>query len=162
MSKVTAGNVVELMVARYREDYEARGVMDVGEVALVLGVSVATVKRFTDTGKLACARTVGGHRRFTPQQVADYLNATTSDAVLVNPNKYPVYVTGVDLASKPGDKSVECVVRKNDDGSMTVESVRAMESVSGVITDGAGNITGMVGKPLAAPMSEDDVVESQQ
>jgi len=113
MSKVTAGNVVELMVARYREDYEARGSMNVGEVALVLGVSVASVKRFTETGKLACARTVGGHRRFTPQQVADYLNATTGDAVLLNPNTPIPY--------RMGDKET----------------------------------------PRGAPMSEDDVVESQ-
>lgn len=39
------------------------------EVARLLGVTAATVKRWTDVGLLACVRTAGGHRRFTAEVV---------------------------------------------------------------------------------------------
>ncbi len=34
------------------------------EAALILNVSKATVRRYTDQGKLRCTRTAGGQRRF--------------------------------------------------------------------------------------------------
>ena len=39
------------------------------EIARLLGVSVATVKRWTDSGLLLAERTAGGHRRFSPAVV---------------------------------------------------------------------------------------------
>lgn len=39
------------------------------EVARLLGVAPATVKRWADEGHLACERTAGRHRRFTPESV---------------------------------------------------------------------------------------------
>jgi excisionase family DNA binding protein len=39
------------------------------EFAKLLGVSVATVKRWTDSGLLPAERTAGGHRRFSPATV---------------------------------------------------------------------------------------------
>ena len=39
------------------------------EVARLLGVVVASVKRWTDAGLLACVRTAGGHRRFAREEV---------------------------------------------------------------------------------------------
>ncbi|HQP38007.1 MAG TPA: helix-turn-helix domain-containing protein, partial [Polyangiaceae bacterium] len=38
--------------------------MSTGDVAEVLGVSEATVKRWADAGTLSCIRTPGGHRKF--------------------------------------------------------------------------------------------------
>ncbi len=40
------------------------------EVATVLGVSEASIKRWADSGLLPMERTAGGHRRFRPQDVA--------------------------------------------------------------------------------------------
>lgn len=42
------------------------------EVAKILGVNVATVKRWTDTGKLNCVKTAGGHRKFSMKQIAAF------------------------------------------------------------------------------------------
>ncbi len=43
------------------------------EVAEVLGVSEATVKRWADAGTLKCFRTVGGHRKFRLRDVREFL-----------------------------------------------------------------------------------------
>lgn len=40
-----------------------------GEVARRLGIAPATLKRWTDAGKLRCVRTAGGHRRFDARDV---------------------------------------------------------------------------------------------
>ena len=34
------------------------------EVAMIMGVHVSTVKRWTDAGNLPCYQTPGGHRKF--------------------------------------------------------------------------------------------------
>jgi excisionase family DNA binding protein len=39
------------------------------DVARLLGVTAATVKRWADMGLLGCARTAGRHRRFAPEEV---------------------------------------------------------------------------------------------
>jgi len=42
------------------------------EVAKILGVNVATVKRWTDSGKLDCVKTAGGHRKFLLRHLAAF------------------------------------------------------------------------------------------
>jgi excisionase family DNA binding protein len=39
------------------------------EVAAALGISERTMRRWAETGRLGCIRTVGGHRRYFRQQV---------------------------------------------------------------------------------------------
>lgn len=41
------------------------------ELARICGVSISTIKRWTDSGLLRCVRTPGGHRKFRVQDVAE-------------------------------------------------------------------------------------------
>ena len=41
------------------------------ELARICGVSISTIKRWTDSGLLRCLRTPGGHRKFRLQDVAE-------------------------------------------------------------------------------------------
>lgn len=43
--------------------------LTVGDTARILGVSVSSVKLWTDQGKLSCERTESGHRRYDPDEV---------------------------------------------------------------------------------------------
>ena len=42
------------------------------EVSGILGINISTLKRWTDSGKLGCEKTAGGHRKFTMQHIRDY------------------------------------------------------------------------------------------
>ena len=44
------------------------------EVSNILGVNVSTIKRWTDSGKLDCVITAGGHRKFLMRHIATFLN----------------------------------------------------------------------------------------
>ena len=50
------------------------------EAAALLNVSKATLRRYTDSGKLACFRTAGGQRRFKLSAVLALLEAGTTAA----------------------------------------------------------------------------------
>lgn len=54
--------------------------MSTGDVAEVLGVSEATVKRWADAGTLSCIRTPGGHRKFRLRDIAMHLASRRSSA----------------------------------------------------------------------------------
>lgn len=55
------------------------------EVSGILGINISTLKRWTDSGKLGCEKTAGGHRKFTMQHVRDYYknnsNSVKSEAL---------------------------------------------------------------------------------
>jgi len=44
------------------------------EAAKILGVNISTIKRWTDSGKLDCVKTPGGHRKFEMQHLARFLD----------------------------------------------------------------------------------------
>ncbi|PKN49990.1 MAG: hypothetical protein CVU63_00545 [Deltaproteobacteria bacterium HGW-Deltaproteobacteria-20] len=54
--------------------------MSTGDVAEVLGVSEATVKRWADAGTLSCIRTPGGHRKFRLRDIAMHLASRRSSS----------------------------------------------------------------------------------
>lgn len=57
--------ILILMVQRY---------ISSEEVSNLLGVNVSTIKRWTDSGKLDCVITAGGHRKFLMRHVSAFLN----------------------------------------------------------------------------------------
>jgi excisionase family DNA binding protein len=43
------------------------------EAARYLGISLATIRRWTDAGHVSCYRTPGGQRRFSREQLDDFI-----------------------------------------------------------------------------------------
>lgn len=54
------------------------------EAANVLGVNVSSIKRWTDEGKLECIRTVGGHRKFQMEHLANFIEKNKKKAAKVS------------------------------------------------------------------------------
>jgi excisionase family DNA binding protein len=50
------------------------------QAARYLGVSLATVRRWTDAGHVGCYRTPGGQRRFSRDQLDDFIASMQRDA----------------------------------------------------------------------------------
>mgnify|MGYP001136649487 CR=1 FL=1 len=53
----------------------ARLGLTVSQTARQLGVSISTVRRWSDAGHLHGFRTPGGQRRFTPEQLEEFLQS---------------------------------------------------------------------------------------
>jgi excisionase family DNA binding protein len=53
--------------------YERQLVFTSSQAARYLGVSLATVRRWTDAGHVGCYRTPGGQRRFSRAQLDDFI-----------------------------------------------------------------------------------------
>ncbi|HYM55992.1 MAG TPA: helix-turn-helix domain-containing protein [Solirubrobacteraceae bacterium] len=49
------------------------------QAARYLGVSLATVRRWTDAGHISCYRTPGGQRRFSRDQLDDFIASMHRD-----------------------------------------------------------------------------------
>ena len=45
------------------------------DIARLLNVDASTVKRWADSGRLQCFRTIGGHRRFSIDQIQSFVAA---------------------------------------------------------------------------------------
>ena len=43
------------------------------QLAEIIGVNVSTIKRWTESGKLNCTKTVGGHRKFNLNDISNFL-----------------------------------------------------------------------------------------
>jgi MerR family transcriptional regulator, light-induced transcriptional regulator len=69
------------------------------ETARILGVSEASVKRWADSGLLPVSRTVGGHRRFRPEDVALFQRSGFRQSIVSNQNEEAARVS--DLSNQP-------------------------------------------------------------
>lgn len=49
------------------------------QAALYLGVSLATIRRWTDAGHIACYRTPGGQRRFSRVQLDSFITSMSQE-----------------------------------------------------------------------------------
>jgi excisionase family DNA binding protein len=56
---------------------DRRLVFTSSQAALYLGVSLATIRRWTDAGHIACYRTPGGQRRFSRAQLDGFITSMT-------------------------------------------------------------------------------------
>ena len=91
------------------------------EVSGILGINISTLKRWTDSGKLGCEKTAGGHRKFTMQHIRDYYkthsNCSKSDFLsldskehkkiygLINQQDYKQLAIDLSNASLKADES---------------------------------------------------------
>jgi excisionase family DNA binding protein len=58
---------------------DRRLVFTSSEAALYLGVSLATIRRWTDAGHISCYRTPGGQRRFSRAQLDEFISSMQDD-----------------------------------------------------------------------------------
>jgi excisionase family DNA binding protein len=49
------------------------------QAALYLGVSLATIRRWTDAGHISCYRTPGGQRRFSRPQLDNFITSMSQE-----------------------------------------------------------------------------------
>ena len=54
------------------------------QIAHIIGVNVSTVKRWTDSGKLKCHQSVGGHRKFYLHHLTDFLKDNKETSININ------------------------------------------------------------------------------
>ena len=54
------------------------------QIAEIMNVNVSTVKRLTDSGKLKCQKTDGGHRKFHINDLKDFLKKNEKHATKIN------------------------------------------------------------------------------
>lgn len=59
---------------------ERRLVFTSSQAALYLGVSLATIRRWTDAGHIACYRTPGGQRRFSRIQLDEFITSMSQES----------------------------------------------------------------------------------
>ncbi len=58
---------------------DRRLVFTSSEAADYIGVSLATIRRWTDAGHIACYRTPGGQRRFSSDQLDEFITSLQGD-----------------------------------------------------------------------------------
>jgi excisionase family DNA binding protein len=61
---------------------ERQPVFTSSQAARYLGVSLATVRRWTDAGHVSCYRTPGGQRRFSRAQLDEFIASMESDVAV--------------------------------------------------------------------------------
>jgi excisionase family DNA binding protein len=59
---------------------DRRLVFTSSQAAEYLGVSLATIRRWTDAGHISCYRTPGGQRRFSRAQLDEFISSMQRDA----------------------------------------------------------------------------------
>ncbi len=56
--------------------------LSLSQASRLLGVHASTLRRWADTGKVACQRTPGGHRRFSRRRMMQMLEGSGSEAAM--------------------------------------------------------------------------------
>src|SRR5260370_7178992 len=88
-------------VSRSRARTMNADVLSTRQVATLLGVGEATVKRWDDAGEIDCFRTPGGHRKFRLRDVTAFVQKRQYETPGVLPDGVP---PGADV---PGEAAIE-------------------------------------------------------
>jgi excisionase family DNA binding protein len=64
------------------------------QAARYVGVSLATIRRWADAGHLSCYRTPGGQRRFSREQLDDFIASLRGDERPAETVTYPERAAG--------------------------------------------------------------------
>src|SRR5258708_7101151 len=88
-------------VSRSRARTMNADVLSTRQVATLLGVGEATVKRWADAGEIDCFRTPGGHRKFRLRDVTAFVQKRQYETPGVLPDGVP---PGADV---PGEAAIE-------------------------------------------------------
>ena len=75
-------------------------VLSTRQVAQLLGVGEATVKRWADAGEIECFRTPGGHRKFRLRDVTSFVQARRYEAAGPMPSQLPEGKSGHELVER--------------------------------------------------------------
>ena len=75
-------------------------VLSTRQVAQLLGVGEATVKRWADAGEIDCFRTPGGHRKFRLRDVTAFVQARRYQAAEPVPAQLPEGKSGVEFTER--------------------------------------------------------------
>jgi excisionase family DNA binding protein len=67
-------------------DHGRQLVFTSSQAARYLGVSLATIRRWTDAGHISCYRTPGDQRRFTRIQLDDFITSMHRDGATARSN----------------------------------------------------------------------------
>ncbi len=59
------------------------------DLARLFQVGESTIKRWADSGKLDCFRTPGGHRRYPPERVLEFISKYRYEIIPYNFRFYP-------------------------------------------------------------------------
>jgi excisionase family DNA binding protein len=65
---------------------DRRLVFTSSQAARYLGVSLATIRRWTDAGHISCYRTPGGQRRFAREQLDQFITSMHRDGPSAHPD----------------------------------------------------------------------------
>src|SRR5215469_15565352 len=72
-AKTTTAEAKPMLINSVNSRSERRLVFTSSQAAVYLGVSLATIRRWTDAGHLGCYRTPGGQRRFSRDQLDGFI-----------------------------------------------------------------------------------------
>ena len=72
------------------------------QAARYLGVSLATIRRWTDSGHISCYRTPGGQRRFARAQLDDFISSMHRDGPATRAQAAERDVSHASVRERPG------------------------------------------------------------
>jgi excisionase family DNA binding protein len=80
---ISSAETLSMSVSAPHPQTDRRLVFTSSQAARYLGVSLATIRRWTDAGHISCYRTPGGQRRFSRDQLDNFISSLHRDGPTV-------------------------------------------------------------------------------